>query len=131
MLRLFRFTDRKSVPSIPQNGGPQARAGSPPGGSTLMTFAPRSPRIYAQYGPARFCVTSQIERSDRGSIKRRPFQSRAYCGWGPRAAQTARRLQSRNASEGLLSEGMGLYVYASIQYYYGSVFPILTAGEVR
>src|SRR5216684_8245530 len=35
-----------------------ARNGSPPGGSTLMTSAPKSPSRDVPYGPARTCVKS-------------------------------------------------------------------------
>ena len=50
---------------------------------------------------------------------------------GSEGGARARRLQSYNVSEGLLSEGMGLYCYAYIQYYYGSMIRILTTGEAR
>src|SRR5215475_2819006 len=35
-----------------RTGGIQCRVSSPPGPSTLMTSAPRSPSIWVQYGPA-------------------------------------------------------------------------------
>ena len=72
MLFLPRLADRYRALSLPQNGGPHALARSPPGGSILMTVAPRSARIWLQYGPARFWVRSQTVMSWRGAVTRMP-----------------------------------------------------------
>ena len=77
---MFRLAARKRVPSPSQKGGPHARAGSPPGGSTLTTRAPRSPSTCEQKGPARFCVLSQTEMSDSGAMRCLPMREPA----GPR-----------------------------------------------
>src|SRR5581483_1529025 len=86
--RLFRLKARKSAPSEPQVGGAQARVSSPrPGRSTLTTSAPRSPRIWVQYGPATFCVRSRT--ASPASADTAP--SIAPAGAGRRDAGRARR----------------------------------------
>src|SRR5262245_22178090 len=54
LLRLTRM-NRADSPSVK---GPTARSQSPPGGSTLVTAAPRSPSITEHSGPATPCETS-------------------------------------------------------------------------
>ena len=46
--------------------GPSQRWGSPSGGSTLMTSAPRSASIIAHHGPAMALVRSRILMSASG-----------------------------------------------------------------
>src|SRR6266702_23538 len=46
--------------------GPSPRAGSPVGGSTLVTSAPRSPSSLAAYGPATPCARSSTRRPESG-----------------------------------------------------------------
>ena len=47
----YRKSPLASLLGMSSGNGPRRRALSPAGGSTLMTSAPRSPRIRAQYGP--------------------------------------------------------------------------------
>src|SRR5262245_23965150 len=59
--RLLRLMPQKpglSVPRLPAI----VRVGSPSGGSTLTTSAPRSPRSIVQKGPAITCVASTTRR---------------------------------------------------------------------
>ena len=52
--RLLALTARNPGDTPFQNGGPQRRASSPSGRSTLITSAPRWARISPATGPARF-----------------------------------------------------------------------------
>ena len=45
--------------------GPMWRASSPPGGSTLITLAPRSPKIIVQNGPANTLVKSMTVKPSK------------------------------------------------------------------
>src|SRR5690606_528914 len=57
-------------PSGPTNGGPHPRDSSPPDGcSTLITYAPRSPSIWAAWGPASALDRSRTTMSCRGPGK--------------------------------------------------------------
>src|SRR2546427_8047605 len=56
--RLLALTARKPGEVPFQNGGPQRRASSPSGRSTLMTSAPRCARISPAIGPASACPIS-------------------------------------------------------------------------
>src|SRR5437016_3199385 len=56
--RLLALTARKPGDVPFQNGGPQRRASSPSGRSTLMTSAPRCARISPAIGPASACPIS-------------------------------------------------------------------------
>src|SRR5688572_15614323 len=70
---------------------------SPPGGSILTTVAPRSARIWLQYGPARFCVRSQTRTSDRGAVKRATSwakEIRRHPVARPSGGQPSRRAQA-------------------------------------
>ncbi len=65
--RLPEFAATNSVPSPPANGGPQARASSPDGGSTLTTSAPSAPSSCVQVGPAYEVVTSTTRTPASGA----------------------------------------------------------------
>src|SRR6516164_10138671 len=56
--RLLRLKLWNVADAPAQNGGPQLRASSPSTFSTLMTSAPRSPRISPAYGAATLCPSS-------------------------------------------------------------------------
>src|SRR2546429_3268637 len=63
MLFLLRLNVRKKP--MPRPG--RLRVLSPPGGSTLITSAPRSARIMPQVGPMTMCVNSMTRTPSRGS----------------------------------------------------------------
>src|SRR5690606_4843496 len=66
MLRFERLECRKIAPMPRCRSGPMPRARSPPGGSTFTTSAPRSPRIWVQYGPISTLVMSTMRTPARG-----------------------------------------------------------------
>src|SRR5882757_8434550 len=67
MLRLFRLALRKTVPRPGAGNGGQPRVSSPwPTVSTLMMSAPRSPRYWAQSGPAKTFDRSRTRMPVRG-----------------------------------------------------------------
>src|SRR5262245_30234042 len=66
--RLLALTARKPGETPFQNGGPQRRASSPSGRSTLTTSAPRCAKTSAAYGPARFWASSTTLIPESGSI---------------------------------------------------------------
>src|SRR5512145_2600412 len=57
-LFLLPFSIRKNQASRSGCSDSARRPGSPPGGSILMTSAPSHPNIWAQLGPASYCVRS-------------------------------------------------------------------------
>src|SRR5712691_4475274 len=57
---LPRFSDWKASESSPSRPGPRRRIGDPPGGSILMTVAPRSARSPPASSPARVPASSRI-----------------------------------------------------------------------
>ena len=86
MPRLLRLLVRKIAPMRSSTGGgPAPRTASPPGDSTLMTSAPRSPSIWVATGPSRMVVRSTTRIPTRGpfdawvrsAMKR--FRSRRAC----------------------------------------------------
>ncbi len=58
-----------SQPLVSGGMGPIPRGGSPPGGSTLITSAPRSASSIVQNGPARYWVRSMIRMSASGPVR--------------------------------------------------------------
>src|SRR5690606_9100961 len=66
MLRLERLECRKIAPMPRWRSGPMLRARSPAGGSTLTMSAPRSPRIWVQYGPISTLVMSTMRTPASG-----------------------------------------------------------------
>src|SRR5690606_16575462 len=70
MLRLFLLKPRKlSIsPSVLLSRMPHERIHSPPGCSTLITSAPRSPRICVSSGPCRSWVKSSTRTCDNGPV---------------------------------------------------------------
>src|SRR6266511_2757917 len=62
---LLRFTSRKYV-LAPSTNGPNVRASSPRGGSTLITSAPRSASNMPQNGPARTLPSSSTRTPTKG-----------------------------------------------------------------
>src|SRR5690606_41097294 len=66
MLRFERLECRKIAPMPRCRSGPMPRARSPPGGSTFTTSAPRSPRIWVQYGPISTLVMSTMRTPASG-----------------------------------------------------------------
>src|SRR5262245_62175574 len=55
---LLLFSIKKNQASSSVFSDTMRRPGSPPGGSILMTSAPSQPSIWAQLGPASYCVRS-------------------------------------------------------------------------
>src|SRR6476620_8725538 len=66
MLRLLRLRPRNSGPRPCSPFGPSVRVESPPGASTLMTSAPRSPSICVAEGPMKTVVRSSTLMPDSG-----------------------------------------------------------------
>src|SRR4051812_29981657 len=97
--RLPELTTTNNVPSPPEKGGPQSRASSPDGGSTLITSAPSEPRSCVQVGPAYEVVTSTTRTpasgaKDIGAIIARPT------GRGPEGSD-ARKYDPPHALPGM------------------------------
>ena len=69
--RVFRSRDRLSLPrfSAANIWGLLLRRGSPPGGSTLTTLAPRSLRVIEQKGPGVLTVMSNTNRLAKGCVE--------------------------------------------------------------
>src|SRR6478736_10162109 len=65
-LRLLRLRPRNSGPRPCSPFGPSVRVESPPGASTLMTSAPRSPSICVAEGPMKTVVRSSTLMPDSG-----------------------------------------------------------------
>ena len=80
------------APGSPTNGGPQDRLSSPPGDSTLITRAPRSPSIIPACGPASARVRSSTTRSEQWAAHARSRPARRAgpvpSGRSPPAAMT-------------------------------------------
>ena len=77
MLRLLRPATLHHSESPVTSAWPHWRSTSPlPGGSTLMTSAPRSPSICAQKGPAITCPSSMTLMPESGPATRSSFVAR-------------------------------------------------------